>query len=413
MTDRLATSFRASKPFARFAAAAALAVTSVVALAALTPGAAWADDPAPVKIGMITTLSTAGGYLGEDVRDGFLLAVKMNDGKLGGVPVDVLVEDDERKPERGAQIAEKFIKADKVDVLTGIIFSNVAMAVVPKVVRDGMIYLSPNAGPSQLAGKGCHENYFNVAWQNDNQHEAIAMAADKAGVKSLVLMAPNYPAGKDAISGYKRYFTGEVKAEIYTQLGQTDYAAEIAAIRDAKPEGVMYFLPGGMGINFLKQFHQAGLTESTQVFGPGFSFDERLLGAVGEAALGAKNASQYSYDLDNPANTAFVEAFRAAYDRPVTMYASQGYDTAMLLGSALKATGGKVGEDLEAFRAALKKADFPATRGAFAFGSNNHPVQTYYLREVVSDGNGGFTNANRGAIVENHGDAYAADCPMK
>lgn len=363
----------------------------------------------PVKIGMVTTLSTKAGYLGEDIRDGFKLAIDQENGKLGGVPVELMVEDDGRKPEKGKQIAERYIKKDHVKIMTGIVFSNVAMAVVPKVVRDDVLYLSTNAAPSKLAGKGCNPNYFSVSYQNDNLDEVVGQYVTEAGHKSVYLIAPNYPAGKDHLAGFKRYYKGTIVGEVYTKLGQSDYAAELAALRAAKPEAVFFFLPGGMGINFLKQYAQAGLNQSIPIYGPAFSFDERILGAVGGAALGVKNGSQWTHDLDNPANLQFVAAYQKAYGRMPTLYASQGYDTARLIGSALKATGGV--DDLDAFRTALKKADFASVRGNFSFGKNQHPVQDIYIREVIQTENG-FTNKTIKKVFSNHVDAYAEDCKM-
>jgi branched-chain amino acid transport system substrate-binding protein len=366
----------------------------------------------PVKIGMVTTLSTKAGYLGEDVRDGFKLAIVQEDGMLGGVPVELLVEDDGRDPGKAKQIADRFVKRDNVKIMTGIIFSNVALAVVPKVVRGEVLYISPNAGPSDLAGKGCNENYFNVAYQNDNLDEVVGKYVSDSGFKNVYMLAPNYPAGKDHLAGFKRYYTGKISGEVYTKLGQSDYAAEISALRAAKPDAVFFFLPGGMGINFIKQYSQAGLNKTIPVFGPAFSFDERLLGAVGAAAKGVKNGSQWTHDLDNPANKQFVEAFRAAYDRTPTLYASQGYEAARLIGSALKSVGGDVTK-FDQLRAAVRKADFESVRGQFAFTTNQHPVQNLYIREVVEDGKGGYTNQTLKAVFTSHGNAYVDDCRMK
>ena len=363
----------------------------------------------PVKIGMVTTLTTKAGYLGEDIRDGFKLAIEQEDGKLGGIPVELLVEDDGRKPEKGKQIAERFIKKDNIKIMTGIVFSNVAMAVVPKVIEDGVTYLSANAAPSALAGAGCNPNYFSVSYQNDNLDEVVGQYVTEAGHKSVYLIAPNYPAGKDHLAGFKRYYKGTIAGEVYTKLGQSDYAAELAALRAAAPEAVFFFLPGGMGINFVKQYAQAGLNKTIPIYGPAFSFDERLLGAVGAAALGVKNGSQWTHDLDNAANHQFVAAYKKAYGRMPTLYAAQGYDTARLIASALKTTGGT--DDMDAFRAALKKADFESVRGNFSFGKNQHPVQDLYIREVVQTENG-FTNKTIKKVFTNHVDAYAKDCKM-
>ncbi len=368
------------------------------AAATLLASAAMAE----VKVGMITTLSGGGAGLGIDVRDGFMLAVKQS----GRDDIEVVIEDDQRKPDIAVQLADKMIQSEKVDVLTGIIWSNLAMAVVPSVTAQGKFYLSPNAGPSALAGKGCHPNYFNVAWQNDNLHEAAGAYANTADFGKSFILAPNYPAGKDALTGYKRFFEGDISGEIYTQLGQTDYAAEIAQIRASDADSVFFFLPGGMGISFLKQYADSGV--DLPVVGPAFSFDQGILQAVGDAALGVVNTSQWNKDIDNATNAAFVASFEAEYGRLPSLYASQGFDTANLLISAI---GAADISDADAFREALRAANFDSTRGAFAFGPNHHPVQTIYAREVVKEGDV-FTNKLLGTALENHSDAYAADCKM-
>ena len=383
-----------------------LLCSSLVALSLFVAGSAGAA----VKIGMVTTLTTKAGYLGEDIRDGFMLAMEQGGGKLGGVDVELMVEDDGRKPGKGLEIAERYIKRDKVKIMTGIVFSNVAMAVVPKVVKDDVFYISPNAGPSALAGKGCHKNYFNAAWQNDNLHEVMGQHVNDAGYGSAYILAPNYPAGKDALAGFKRFYKGKISGEVYTKLGQSDYAAELANLRAAKPDAVFFFLPGGMGINFLKQYSQAGLNDSIPVFGPAFSFDARILNAVGDAAVGVLNGSQWNYDLDNAANKTFVAAFKSKYGRMPTLYASQGYDTANLIGSALKATGGDP-SNMDAFRKALEKAEFDSVRGSFRFGSNHHPIQDIYVREVVKDASG-IHNKTLKKVFSNHADAYAEQCSL-
>jgi len=364
-----------------------------------------------VKIGMITTLSGGGSGLGIAVRDGFQLAIDQEGGKLGGYPVELIVQDDARKPEKAKQISDRFIKKDKVDIMTGIIFSNLAITVIPKAVRQGIFYISPNAGPSLLAGKGCHENYFNVAWQNDNLHEAMGKYVNDQNFKKVFILAPNYPAGKDSLKGFKRYYKGGLAGEVYTKLGQKDYAAEIATIRSAKPDAVFFFLPGGMGISFIKQYNQAGLKNEIPLFGPAFSFDQTILGAVGDAALGVMNSSQWNKDIDNPANKKFVKDFKKAYGRLPSLYASQGYDTARLIASAVKSVGGNM-SNADAFRNALRKADFDSVRGSFKFGPNQHPIQDIYIRKVVSE-DGVLTNKIITKAFTDHSDAYVSQCKMK
>ena len=363
------------------------------------------------RIGMITTQSGGGSAMGIDIRDGFELALKQGGGRLGGVAVELIVADDARKPETAKQIADRMVKRDKVDIMTGIVWSNLAMAVVPGVTRGGTFYISPNAGPSALAGKACNENYFNVAWQNDNLHEAMGQYVADKGFKNVYILAPNYPAGRNALAGFKRYYKGALAGEVYTRLGQKDYAAEISALRAAKPDAVFFFLPGGMGINFLKQYDQSGLKGEVPLFGPAFSFDETILKLVGKAAEGVYNSSQWNADIKNSANTAFVADFTAEYGRAPSLYASQGYDAARLIGSALAATGGDMSK-ADAFRDALRAAKFDSVRGAFKFGPNQHPIQDIYVRQVYTDASGRLTNRIVGKIFEDHQDAYAVDCKM-
>ncbi len=370
----------------------------IFGLSLAASGLAYAE---PVKIGVITTLSGGGAGLGVDMRDAFTLAMKQS----GNKDVELVIEDDAQKPEIAVQLAEKMIQSDKVDLLTGIIWSNLAMAVVPNAVAQDVIYLSPNAGPSALAGAKCNKSYFNVAYQNDNFHEAMGQYANKDYKKTFIL-APNYPAGKDSLTGYKRYYKGELAGEVYTQVGQTDYAAEIAQIRDSGADSVFFFLPGGMGISFMKQYAQSGV--NIPVMGPGFSFDQDILPAVGDAALGVKNSASWSKDLDNEANKQFVEAFKAEYKRLPSVYAAQSWDTANLILSALGKASVK---DKDAFRAALKAADFKSVRGEFTFNTNNHPVQNIYVREVIKEGDV-LTNKIVATAFEHHKDAYADQCKM-
>ncbi len=377
-------------------------LTAALAATCMLSTAAVADGNGGTKIGMISTLSGGGAGLGIDVRDGFLLAIAQS----GRDDVEVIVEDDQRKPDVAVRLADRMIQSDNVDIMTGIIFSNLAMAVVPSAVAQGKFYLSPNAGPSALAGAGCNENYFNVAWQNDNLHEAAGAQANEVGYTNTFIMAPNYPAGIDALNGFKRMYSSDVNAEVLTKLGQTDYASEIAQIRASGADSVFFFLPGGMGISFLKQYADSGV--DIPLIGPAFSFDQTILPAVGAAALGVQNTAQWSPDLENATNAAFVETFTAEYGRIPSLYASQGFDTANLILSALDASPVS---DADAFREALRAADFASTRGDFAFNTNHHPIQDYYVREVVQEGDG-FTNKIIATSLSDHADAYAVDCKM-
>jgi branched-chain amino acid transport system substrate-binding protein len=383
---------------------------SAIALA-LAPLFAVAADK--VKVGFVSTLSGPSAALGVDIRDGFLLAVKMNGGKLGGLPAEVEVSDDQFKPDVAKQLFEKDIKRDHVDFMTGVVFSNIMLAALPEALDANTFYLSPNAAPSPMAGKDCNPLFFAVSWPNDAYHEAAGEFANQRAMKSVYLLAPNYQAGKDSLSGFKRTFKGQVVGENYTKLGQLDYAAELAEIRAAKPQVLYVFLPGGMGINFIKQFVGAGLGKDMTLLLPGFSADQDVIGPVGSAMSGLFNTAHWSPDFTNAANDKFVAAFRTEYGRTPTLYASQGYDTALLINAAVRDVHGKI-EDHEAVRKALKAARFDSVRGAFRFNTNQYPIQNYYVRTVGSDGHGGLVNKSFSEpILKDHGDAYVQDCKMK
>jgi branched-chain amino acid transport system substrate-binding protein len=383
-----------------------------VALALVAAAAVPSQAADKVKIGFISTLSGPSAALGVDIRDAFLLAVKLNGGKLGGLPAEVLIGDDQFKPEVGRQLAEKDVKLDKVNFLTGFVFSNIMLASVPVAFENKIIYVSPNAAPSPLAGKQCNPYFFVASWPNDAYQEAAGQHATDKGYKSVYMIAPNYQAGKDSLEGFKRFYKGTVLGEVYTQLGQLDYSAELAQVRAAKPEAMYIFLPGGMGINFIKQFVAAGLSKDIQLITPGFSSDQDIIRAVGDPMLGTFDAAHWALDLDNAANKKFVKAFEEEYKRLPTVYASQGYDTALLIDAAVRDVKGKI-EDTEAVRKALKAAKFQSVRGSFKFNRNQYPIQNYYLRVVGKDAQGRIVNKTIGTIFKDRGDAYVQDCPMK
>lgn len=357
------------------------------------------------KIGVITTLSGPAGYLGEQIRDGLKLGLDAS-----GAAYELVVEDDGRDPNTGVQIADRMLNEDGIKILTGIVFSNVSGAVVPEALDAGAIYVSPNAAPSGLAGAKCHPNYFVVSWQNDSLHEAAGAAAKKLGYTTAVALAPNYQAGKDAIAGFVREFGGEV-TEIYTGVEQSDFAGEMAQIRDKAPQVVFQFHPGGQGIAFLKQYQQAGLLGTVPMVLSEASLDAVILKAVGPAAIGLTGTTHWNSDFDNEASKAMVAAWTAAYpDTPLTNYGQQGYDAGLLIGSALQKAGGDA--DMAALQAAIKAADFASTRGSFAFGANQHPVQDWYMVAVEADAAGVPAIVTKEKIRESVGDVYAAECKM-
>ena len=375
----------------------------------LAAGTAQAADK--VKVGLLTTLSGPGAALGVDIRDGFELAVKQAGGTLGGLEADVIVADDQLSPDAAKQAADRLVKRDRVDFMTGVVFSNIMLAVGQPVFQSKTFYISANAGPSQYAGAQCNPYFFSASYQNDTIDEAAGKVVQDRGFKKVALIAPNYPAGKDHLNGFKRFYKGEIVMEDYTPLSQLDYGAELSKLRASQADAVFIFLPGGLGVNFIKQFVGAGLNKEIKLFAPGFSADEDVISAVGEPMLGIYNTSQWAHDMDNAANQRFVADFEKAYGRLPTMYASQGYDAARLIDGAVRQVNGDL-KDKDALRKALEAAPFESVRGTFKFDVNHYPLQDYYLREVVKDDQGRVTNRTVGRVLESHADAYVGECKM-
>jgi len=367
---------------------------------------------ADVKIGFSAPLSGPVAAVGQDQYDGFMLGLESTGGKLGGQTTTVLREDDQLKPELGNQIARKFIDRDKVDAIVGLGFSNVLMASLPRIAESGTVAIATNAGPSPLAGAGCLSNVFSTAWQNDGTAEAMGKFAQDAGYKRVYLMAPNYQAGKDYIAGFKRLYKGQVLDEVYTQVNQPDYSAELAQLQAAGADAVFVFYPGGMGVNFVKQFAQAGLGKKLPLLSA-FTVDGTTLSAQRDAAVGVVSGAMWDVALTTPGNAEFVAGFGKKFGRVPSHYAAVGYDTARLLDIALRRVNGKT-EDKAAFAAAVKAAgaELKSVRGPFRFNSNHMPVQNYYAFQTVKDGER-FTVKLLGTPLAQHQDVYVAQCKAK
>ena len=361
-----------------------------------------------VKIGVLLTLSGPPAVLGEHARDGILLVDKALGGKVGGRETEIIVVDDEGKPDIAAQKARDLVEAQGADFVIGPIFSNIMTAIAGPVTSGGAILVSPNAGPSNFAGKDCNPDIFVASYQNDQMPKALAEHMNQQGIASVYLLAPNYQAGKDSLNGFKSLFKGEVEGELYVPLGQLDFSGELAQIAAAQPQAVYAFMPGGMGVNLVKQWQQAGLASIPLM--SAFTVDETTLPAEQDAALGMLTASNWAPDLDTPGNAEFVAAFRQAYNRIPSLYAVGGYDSLMLIDSAVKAAGT---EDRAALRTALRAADFHSLRGNFSFSTNQFPVQDFYVTKAIKDAEGNYRTSVVEKVFTAAADSYVGDCPMK
>jgi branched-chain amino acid transport system substrate-binding protein len=369
-----------------------------------------AQSAETVKIGFITSLSGPAGIIGKHMKDSVEMALDHLGRKVGGLDVEVIYGDDQRKPDVGKQLADEMLKKHRVHFVSGIIWSNVMLAVAPTVTSAGTFMIGTNAGPHELAGKMCNELFFTTSWQNDQTPEAMGKYMQDQGLGDVYAMAPNYAAGKDMISGFKRYFKGKIVGEVYTKLGQQDYQAEISQLRAAAPKAVFVFYPGDMGIQFLKQYAQAGLRDQIPLYSV-YTVDEISLPAVKDAALGNFETRYWSPDLKNDANQKYVSDFKKKFGYTPSFYGAQSYDGIMLIDSAIRAVKGDLGNK-KGMIAAMRKADYKSTRGSYKYNNNHHPIQNFYLLKAVQAG-GDIEMQIQKTVFENHKDAYAHECPMK
>ena len=379
--------------------------------APLTALALSSAATAQIKIGFMATMTGPAASLGQDQFDGFMLGVEHSGGKLGGQAITVIKEDDQLKVDVGVQAIQKLIEKDKVDLITGVTFSNVMMAVAKPLADANMIFIGSNAGPGPLAGPQCNANFFFTSWQNDAQSEVMGKYAADKGYKRVYTMAPNYQAGKDFVAGFKRFYPTPLAGEVYTQLNQPDYSAEIAQMLAAKPDALYVFYPGGMGVAFVRQMRQAGALGKIPLLSTSTT-DGSTLPALKETALGVLSGTFWGPDFQNPVSQKFVADFRAKFKRIPSQYAAQAYDAALLLDSALKKTDGKV-SDKAALRAALRQADFKSLRGDLKFSANGFPIQDMHVFEVAKDSTGEVSLKTIATPLKAHVDAYVSQCPLK
>ncbi|HLU19228.1 MAG TPA: ABC transporter substrate-binding protein [Pusillimonas sp.] len=385
--------------------------TAIAAFAAglfMAVPAAHAD----ITVGFSGVLSGPQGVLGQDQRDGFLLAIEELGGKLGGQKVNVVIEDDQLKPDVGGQIVQKFLERDKVDAIVGLGFSNVLMAELRRIKDSGVVAIATNAGPGPIAGRLCAPNLFGLAWQNDTMSEAMGQYAQDVGHKNAYLMSSAYQAGKDKLNGFKRYFKGEIVNEVYTPLGQLDFSAEISALQAASPEALFVFYTGGTGVNFARQVRQAGVMGKIPVYSEGM-IDSNTLVSLKNQADGNIYGATWAPVLDNPHSKKFVKAFEGKYGHTPSEYAANGYDAAYLLDTAVRKLNGDV-SDRQAFVKAVKEAgsEFPTVRGKFAFNTNNMPIQNVYAFKAIGQGDDVMVK-QVATVFTDHQDAYVSECDMK
>jgi branched-chain amino acid transport system substrate-binding protein len=364
-----------------------------------------------VKIGFISTFSGPTAAIGNDMRNSFELALDHLGRKLGGLPVEVIYEDDTQKPDVGVQKTQKLIESDHVDFIAGYIWSNVLLASLKPLVDSKTITVIANAGASQVSGELCSPYVFSTSWNNDQTPEAMGMYMNQKGIKKVFQIGPNYAAGKDMLQGLRNTYKGEVIGQEMTRWpDQLDFSAELSKARAAQPDAIFVFYPGGAGVQFITQYAQAGLKGQIPLYQV-FTIDELSLPRLKDLAVGIPGAQQWVNDLPNETNKKFVADYIAKYKSRPSFYGAQTYDAASLLNSAVAAVNGDLSKK-EEMRKAMEKADFKSVRGNFKFGNNHIPIQNFYLVDTVKQGDD-YMLKTAATIVENDQDRFHDRCPMK
>ena len=387
-----------------------LRIALMASAAMLVVSQAVAQDE-EIRIGYINTFSGGAAIYGKHQKDGLELALDHLGRKIGGLDVKMIYSDDQRKPDVGLQQADKLLKKDKAHVIAGIIWSNVLAAVQRRVVRAKKILISTNAGWSAMAGKNCSPYFFSTSWNNDQGAEAMGQLMNQEKLDNVFLISANYQAGKDMLTGFERTYRGNVAGRILYRLGQRDYQAEISQIRAAKPTALFGFVPGLMGIAFIKQYHAAGLGKTIPFYSV-LTVDYLTLKGHGKAAIGTYHTAYWNNSSEDPVNQRFIKDFKAKYGYHPSMLSAQAYDMPLLVDSGVKAVGGNL-SDVRGMIEAMEKADFASVRGKFTYNMNHIPIQTFYRREVRADANGDPVIVTTGPVLENHKDAYYEQCKMK
>jgi branched-chain amino acid transport system substrate-binding protein len=377
---------------------------------ALAMGGPAAAQNKSIKIGFVSTFSGPTAVIGNDMRNSFELALDHLGRKMGGIPVEVVYEDDTLKPEVGKQKTEKLIESDKVDFIVGYIWSNVLLASIKPAVDSKTFFITSNAGPHQIAGEQCSPFIFSTSWQNDQTPQAMGLYMNQKGVKTVFLIGPNYAAGKDMLAGVASTFKGKVIGQELTKWpDQLDFSAELAKAKDAKPDAIFVFYPGKAGVQFLSQYAQAGLKGQIPLY-TAFTIDELSLPLQKDLALGVPGAQEWVNDLPNEANKKYVADFRAKHKTDPSFYGAQTYDAVPLLDSVVKAVNGDLTKK-DDMRRAAEKADFKSVRGNFKFGPNHIPIQNFYLQDTVKEGDE-YRLKTVATIVENDQDKHVGQCKM-
>jgi branched-chain amino acid transport system substrate-binding protein len=366
-----------------------------------------------LRIGFVNTTTGSLAVIGAHMENGWKLGLDSegwakNGDKLGGVSAKVSYADDQSKTDVGVREVERMIKSDRVQVIAGVLVSNVMMAINKTVFEANVSLLSTNAGPAPLAGELCNPLFVSASFMNDQNAEATGELATKDGVKTVYMMAPNFQAGKDNLAGFQRTYKGKIVGSALYKLGESDFQADFAKVRAEAPEAVYVFAPGSMGISFLKQWQSTGLGKTIKLYTL-YVIDYATLPAIGDAAIGTVMTSHWNPDFDHPRNKDFIKAYIAKFNHHPSLFAAAGYDGIRAIAAAAKTLGAKV-EEPGAVARQIRKSGLASVRGDLKYNVNGFPIQPYWKIEIVAGSDGKPIKKGREMVFERK-DSFWEKCP--
>jgi branched-chain amino acid transport system substrate-binding protein len=348
------------------------------ALVCMAAPALGADKP--VKVGILLELSGTFGPTGILALHGFQYYLQKQGGKLGGQPVETVIEDSAGDPATAITKVKKLVESDHVDMLVGPINSATGAAIKNYVVEQKIPNLIGSTVAEVLDGK----YMFRTSFDGNAEGYLEGYLPGKAGYKKAVLFAPNYLAGQVAEQYFEKGFNdagGTVVQKLLPRVGAPDYGSFIGQISSDADVAIVFFT-GVDAVRFLKQYADYGI--KLPLFGFTVTVDETVLPTEGPSALGFIGAAQYFSTIDIPENQAFLKEWNAAHasapEKPSWLTLS-GWIAAATLDHAIATVKGNLG-DKEAFLKAIKETKLSTPAGPFRFDDKQNPILPRYVMQI-------------------------------
>jgi branched-chain amino acid transport system substrate-binding protein len=366
-------------------------IQKMLAALATVAGLALASAPVAaqtIKIGVINTYSGPFATLGDLIDKGFKLYMKQNADKLPpGVKIELVIRDDGGpNPDKAKQLAQELIVRDKIQILTGVVFTPNAMAIAPLTQEAKLPFFIMNAGTSVITERSPYIARFSFTlWQSSYPMGAWASRKFKRAYIAVSDFAP----GHDSEAGFERAFSeggGKIVGKVRIPLANPDFVPFMQRVKDARPDVLFAFTPAGrQATQIMKAYGDLGLDKAGIKFiGPGDITTDEELPNMGDAPLGVITTHHYSAAATRPANKAFIAAWKKEYGEKSwpSFMSVGGWDAMDAIYYVIREQKGKI--DPDRTMTLVKKYKNPnSPRGPIAIDPDTRDIiQNEYIREV-------------------------------